>query len=126
VGAVSTVVPMSQFGSTADALEAARRALAARDADLSEADRALAEAIHGAYTIAVDSINRIDAINAEVDAAATDHPKDTAAGAREIGHHLLAKNREIAAVIIEAQAAAEAKTIALKGLTERYRPSTAG
>jgi hypothetical protein len=117
---------MPQFGDTADALEAARRLLAARDADLFDADRALAEAIHGAHAIAVDSIDRIDAITAEVETAATDHPKDTAAGAREVGRHLLAKNREIAAVISEARAAAEAKTVALKELTDRYRPRANG
>lgn len=118
---LGTVVPMTAGGESAEALEAARRALAARDADLADADRALAEAVAGAYAIAVESIGRIDAIGTEVEAAAAEQPTDTAAGAREVGRHLVTKNRETADVIREAQAAADAKTLVLKQLSERYQ-----
>ncbi len=117
---------MSQRGNSAAALEAARRALAARDADLADADRALAAAVADAHAIAVESIGRLDAIKAEVETAVSDQPKDTAAGAREFGRNLVAKNRDIAAVITEAVASAQAKTVVLKELQERYRTPAVG
>lgn len=117
---------MSQQGHSAAALEAARRALAARDADLADADRVLAAAVADAHAIAVDSIGRIDAIKADIDAAVTDQPKGSAAGAHEFGRQLIAKNRDIAAVVTEAAAAVEAKTVALKELQERYRSPSVG
>lgn len=112
---------MSAQGESAGALDAARRALVARDADLADADRALAEAVAGAHAIAVDSISRIDAIKADIDSAVTDQPRDNAGAAHEFGRHLVRKNRDIAAVVSEAIAAANAKTIALKELQGRYR-----
>lgn len=119
--ALGTVVPMSQFGQSGDALESARRALAARDADLADADRALAEALAGAHELAVESIGRIDAIGAELDAAAGEAPRDSPAAGRELSRRLLDKNREIADVVREAEAAARAKAVVLKELTQRYR-----
>lgn len=117
---------MSQQGHSAAALEAARRALADRDADLADADRVLAAAVADAHAIAVESIGRIEAIRSDVDAAVSDQPKDSASAAHEFGRHLIAKNRDIAAVVSEAAAKAEAKTVALKELQERYRPPAVG
>ena len=114
---------MSAEGDAAGAVDAARRALAARDADLADADRALAEAVAGAHAIAVDSIGRIDAIKAEVDAAVTEQPKDSAGEAHELGRQLVRKNRDIATVVSEAVAAANDKTVALRELRDRYRTS---
>jgi hypothetical protein len=108
-----------------DALEAARRLLAARDADLADADRLLTETVAGAYRIAAESIRRIETIATEVEAV-TDQPRDSAAGGREVGRHLVAKNRELADVVSEAQGAIEAKTAVLKELTERYRTPSPG
>ncbi len=112
---------MAQAGQSGDAFEAARRLLAARDADLADADRALAAAVTGAHDIATGSIGRLEAINDEIEAA-TEQPRDSAAGAREVGRHLVAKNREIADVVGAAKDAIHAKTVALKELAERYRP----
>jgi len=112
---------MSQHGDSPDALEAARRALAARAADLADADLALAEAVAGAHTVAVESIGRLDAIGAELDAAASEAPGGSPAAAHDLSRHLVAKNRDIAAVVSEARAAANAKVAALKELTDRYR-----
>jgi hypothetical protein len=108
-------------GDSADALAAARQALAARDADLADADRVLADAVASAHAIAVDSLGRIDAITADVEAAATEQPRDNPAGAREVGRHLVTKSREVTEVISAARAAVDAKTVALKELAERYR-----
>ncbi len=111
---------MAQAGHSGDAFEAARRLLAARDADLADADRVLAATVAGAHDISIGSIVRLEAINAEIESA-TEHPRDSAAGAREVGRHLVAKNREIADVVGAAKDAVHAKTVALKELAERYR-----
>ena len=118
--AVGTVVPMARAGDTGEALEAARRLLAVRDADLAEADRALSAAVADAHDIAAEAIGRIEAIAADVEAAVTDHSRDSAAAARDVARHLVAKNREIADVISQAKDAVNAKTLALKELTGRY------
>jgi hypothetical protein len=112
---------MVQAGNSADALAAARRALAARDADLADADRALAETLAGAHAIAVESIGRLETISAEIDSAATEQSHDSAAGAHEVGRQLVAKSREITEVITSAEAAVDAKTVALRELTGRYQ-----
>lgn len=123
---LGTVVPMSQQGNSAAALEAARLALAARDADLADADRVLAAAVADAHAVAVDSIGRIDAIKTEINASVSDQPKDSTGSAHEFGRHLVAKNREIAAVVTEAVEMAKAKTVVLKELQDRYRTSAGG
>ena len=112
-------------GDSAEALAAARQSLAARDAELAAADRALIAAVAEAHAMAVESIGRIDTISSDVETAATGQPKDSPAGARELSRHLVASNREIAAVVSEAKAVVDAKTVALRELTERYR-STLG
>lgn len=112
-------------GESGDALEAARRLLAARDADLADADRVLAETVAGAHRIAIESIGRIESIASEIEAA-TDQPKDSAASAREVGRHLVAKNREIAEVVSYAKDAVHAETVVLKQLADRYRTSPRG
>lgn len=122
VGPLGTVVTMGQVGDSGGALESARQVLAARDADLADADRALADAVTGAHALAVESLSRIDAISDDVEAAATDQPKDGPAGARDVSRHLVAKNREVAEVVNEAKFAVQAKTVALRELTGRYRP----
>jgi len=112
---------MSQHGDSPDALESVRRTLAARAADLADADLALAEAVAGAHAMAVESIGRIDAIGAELDAAAAEAPGGSPSAAHELSRTLVAKNRDIAAIVSEAKAAAQAKAAALKELTDRYR-----
>lgn len=112
---------MSQYGESPDPLESARRALAARDADLAAADRALADAVAEVHAIAVASIRRLDAIGAELDAIATAAPNDSPSAAHELSRYLIAKNRDIAAVVNDAKVAAQAKAIVLKELSVRYR-----
>lgn len=120
-GPLSTVVPMSQYGDSADALQAARRVLAARDADLAAADREVARVLQDAHALAVESIGRIDAIDAELDATDIRPPGDTPAAARDLSRQLIARNRDVAAVVREAQESAHAKAVALQDLTDRYR-----
>lgn len=111
---------MSQHGESPDALESVRRTLAARDADLADADRALAAALAEAHAAAVESISRLDAIGADL-AAAADRPHDSVSGAHELSRHLVGKNRDIAAAVNAARAVAHTKAIVLKGLIHRYR-----
>jgi len=81
----------------------------------------LARAVAGAHEIAVDSIGRLEAINAEIDSTAAGQLNDSPVVAREAGRQLIAKNREIAEVLSAAKAAVHTKTVALKELTERYQ-----
>ena len=118
---MGTVVPMSQHGDSPDSFEAARRALAVRDAELAAADRDLAEVLTDAHALAVESIGRIDAINAELGATYIRPPGDSPAAAHELSRHLVAKNRDIAAVVRDAQAAVQAKVVVIQQLTDRYR-----
>lgn len=117
---------MAQAGETGDGLEAVRRRLAARDADLADADAVLAETLADAHRIAVEAIGRLDVIASDIDSVATDQPRDTASAAREVSRHLVTKNREIETAVREARDAVHAKTIALQILSERYRPQTSG
>lgn len=120
-GPLSTVVPMSQYGDSPDSLQAARRALHARDDEIAAADRDLVEVLNDAHALALESIGRIEAIDAGLDDAAAQPPGDSPPAARELSRHLIARNREIAAVVSEAQAAAQAKVVAIEKLTDRYR-----
>lgn len=120
---VGTVLPMSQAGDSGEALEAARRALAARDADLADADRVLAQTVREAHSVAVEAIGRIEAIGSDIEAVVTVRREGAAEG-REIGRQLVAKNREIADAVAEAKASAHAKTAVLQQLMDRYRPHT--
>lgn len=56
-------------GASADALESARSLLAARDRDLAEADAELAEVVSAAHVVATEAIRKLDAINAQIEAA---------------------------------------------------------
>ena len=117
---------MAQEGESGRALAAARAALATRIADLAEADRAVIEAVAAVHTVAAESIARIEAIRTDIDAAAAGLPQDSPAAAHELSRLLVAKQREIAAAVLDARAVAEAKTVALQQLTNRYRSHSEG
>ena len=106
---------------TDDALDAARAALAARDRDLADADAALTAVLDAACRTATGCARRIDGVRAEIDAAVAGARFDSAAAAREFGAFLVAKNREIIAILTEARADTDATTVALQALGERYR-----
>lgn len=125
--AVSTFGRMAQHrGGPGQALESARAALSAREADLADADRMLSEAVAAAHTVAVESIRRIDSIRDEIDGAAAGWPFESPAAAHELTRFLLAGNRAIAAVVTDAEAAANAEAIVLQQLTEYYKPRGEG
>ena len=97
-------------------LEAVRRALAVRDAELAAADRDLAEVLTDAHARRSRSIGRIDAINAELDATDIRPPGDSPAAAHELSRHLIAKNRDIAAVVRDARPRCTPKPLSFNNL----------
>ncbi|MEZ0366604.1 DUF4226 domain-containing protein [Mycobacterium sp. pUA109] len=94
-----------QIGSSAAALQAVRAALATQRANAAQADRALAEALTAAHAATVAGAKRLDAVAVEIDdgvANPAGFAVDTALGAREFQRFLIAKQREILAVVAEA------------------------
>ena len=112
-----------QAGPAVAALRARRAALASKHVSLVEADQALAEVLASAHAALRESIRRLDAITDEIDQAAcgeADFTVDTAVGAREFQKFLVAKQREIAAVVADARELGHAKAVALEGLRDQY------
>ncbi|GAB7142660.1 DUF4226 domain-containing protein [Mycobacterium riyadhense] len=112
-----------QAGSSVAAIQARQAALARQHDAIAEADRVLAEALASAHAAMRESVRRLDAIAVEIDRAAADHAElavDTSLGAREFQKFLIAKQREIAAVVTEAQELDRAKSAALESLRAQY------
>ena len=118
---------VDQEGHSATAVAAASSALSARHAAVTDADRALAEAVTAAHTVTVESLRRLDAIEADIDSAVANQEMlalDTPAGAAEFHRYLLAKHREIIDIVSQAAADGEAKSAVLQGLLSRYQGAT--
>ena len=112
-------------GASVEALESARLLLEARDRDLAEAAAELVEVVSAAHAVATEAIRKLDAINAEIDAAVAANAVTAPVEGREFARFLLAKQREISDVLITARAEADAKTAVLQRLADHYRvPST--
>lgn len=112
---------MAQEGESGQALTAARAALTARDAELAAADRVLRAIVAEAHAVAAESVDRIAAIRADIDAAPAGRSVDGPAAAHALSRLLIAKQREITAVVNAARAEVDAKTVALQGIAEQYR-----
>jgi hypothetical protein len=113
-------------GASGEALESARSVLAARDRDLAEADAELAEVVSSAYAAATEAIHRFGALSAEIEAAVAQRAVAAPSEGREFARFLIAKQREISDIVIAARADADAKTVALHHLLERYRAPVNG
>lgn len=112
-----------QAGSSLNAVQARQAALGRRYDAIAEADRALAEAIASAHAATRDSIRRLDAIGAEIEGAVPKQDElgiDTPMGAREFQKFLLAKQREIAAIVADAHELDRMKSAALARLRDQY------
>jgi predicted component of type VI protein secretion system len=112
-----------QAGRSISAIGEQQAALSTRHAANADADRALSEALAGAHAATVEGVRRLDAIAAEIDSAVTNQAAlalDTAMGAREFRKFLIAKEREIAAVVSEASEVASAKAAVLHELRGHY------
>jgi hypothetical protein len=106
------------------AIAARRDALAARHRSATEADRVLTEALAGAHEALRESVRRLDAIATDIERAGR-LVIDAPLGARELQRFLLAKQREITAVLTDAREVSRAKAAVLQGLQQQYgQPST--
>jgi len=115
-----------QAGLSVAAIQIRQAALVSRRGTVAEADRVLAELLASAHAVIRESISRLDAIAAEIDRAVPDHADqgvDTPLGAREFQRFLIAKQREIAAVIARAHELDRAKAAAVESLRAQYAGS---
>jgi Domain of unknown function (DUF4226) len=115
-----------QAGQSIGAIGEAQAALSRQHAAAADADRVLAEALASAHAAAVDGIRRLDAIAADIDLAVANQSAiglDTAMGAREFQKFLIAKQREILAVVSDAHELDAAKKALLEKLTAHYNAS---
>ncbi len=116
-----------QEQSSLAAIRARQAAMATSHGAVADADRLLAEAIADAHAVLRESVSRLDAIAAEIDRVASgqaDPAVDTPMGAREFQKFLVAKQREIAAVVAHAHELDHAKSAVLQSLREQYTAST--
>jgi phage-related tail protein len=112
-----------------EALQAGLSGLAQRQTALAEADRRLTDTVASAHTVAIRALNRLDRIEAEIESAVSTHrtvASDAPAGARELQRFLIAKQREIIAVVTEATEQAATKTAVLQELIDAYRQRGGG
>ena len=114
-------------GRTLDRCDRGRQAaLSTRHAEVAEADGALADALAEAHAATVEAVRRLDGIAAEIDGAVANQAAlglDTAMGAREFQKFLIAKQREISAVVSTARELADAKKAVLDTLRQQYTGS---
>lgn len=115
---------MSEQAGSSVAVIQERQALLARQHDaVAEADRELADVLASAHAAMRESVRRLDAIAAELDRAVPDQDQlavDTPMGAREFQTFLVAKQREIVAVVAAAHELDRAKSAVLKSLRAQY------
>jgi predicted component of type VI protein secretion system len=112
-----------QEQSSLAAIQARQAAMATSHSTVADADRVLAEAIADAHAVLRESVSRLDAIAAEIDRVASgqaDPAVDTPMGAREFQKFLVAKQREIAAVVARAHELESAKSAVLQSLRAHY------
>ena len=115
-----------QAGQSIAAIGERQAALSTRHAAVADADRALADALAEAHAATVEAVSRLDGIAAEIDGAVANQAAlglDTAMGAREFQKFLIAKQREISAVVSTARELGDAKKAVLDTLREHYTGS---
>ncbi|HTX97946.1 MAG TPA: DUF4226 domain-containing protein [Mycobacterium sp.] len=113
-----------QAGPSVAAIQARQSALATQHGATADADRVLADVLASADATMRESTKRLDTIAEEIDDAAAhraDLAIDTPVGAREFQKFLLAKQREIAAVVSDAREFGRAKRAVLEGLRDHYK-----
>lgn len=112
-----------QAGPSVAAMQARQLALVGRHGTVAEADRVLAEVLTSAHAAMREGARRLDAIADQIDHATVHQAGlaiDTPMGARAFQRFLLAKQREITAVVEEAQALMRAKKAVLESLRDQY------
>ncbi len=115
-----------QAGFSIAAIQTRQAALVSQHGAAAEADRVLEELVASAHAAMGESIRRLDAITTEIDRAVSgqaDLGIDTPLGAREFQTFLVAKQREIAAVVARARELDRAKAAVLDSLRAQYAGS---
>lgn len=108
-------------GSGEEALAGSAASLSARDVALADADRELVAALRAAHDATARAIQRLDAIHAEIESAVEKRTAlDTAPGAREFQRFLLAKQREIIAIVEETHLDDSSKRSLIESLKSHY------
>ncbi len=112
-----------QIGPSVTALRSRQSLLANQQGAAAEADRLLGEVLASAHAATRESVRRLDVIAEEIESAVVQRERlavDTPLGVREFQRFLLAKQREIRAVVADASELARAKSVVLETLRERY------
>jgi hypothetical protein len=101
-------------------------ALSRQHSAAAQADDVLVAALASAHAATVDGVGRLDVIAAEIDRAVENQVAlgiDTPIGAREFQKFLIAKQREIFAVVSDARELAATKKAVLGTLLQHYSAS---
>lgn len=112
-----------QAGYSVAAIQARQAALHSRHGELVDADRTLAAALASAHAAAVDGVSRLDAIAAEIETAVQNQVAlaiDTPLGVRIFHQFLIAKQREIMAIVSDARELGRAREAELASLRSQY------
>ncbi|MGC2655815.1 MAG: DUF4226 domain-containing protein [Mycobacterium sp.] len=112
-----------QTGHSVAAIQASQAALVAQHGAVADVDHVLREALAGAHAATLEGLSRLDAIAREINGAVQNQAAlalDTPVGTREFQKFLVAKQREIVAVITEARELDKAKRAVLEGLRSQY------
>ena len=112
-----------QTGHSVAAIQARQAVLTTQHRTAIDADRVLAGALASAHATTVEGLSRLDAIAEEIADAVQRQAAlatDTPMGAREFQKFLIAKQREIMAVVSTARDMDSAKKTVLEGLRQQY------
>lgn len=109
-------------GSPMAAFRERQNVLAGKYSASAEADRTLFEVLSSAHQTMLDSVRRLDAIAEEIERTQqAGLAAETPLGSREYQRFLVAKQREIAAILTSARDLSHAKSLVLRDLQDRYR-----
>lgn len=109
------------LGAFADAARAREEQLVRRLATSVELDRGFESVLRGAHQFNLQSRQRLDALEVEIQQAAASWPGlDTPAGARAFQAYLAGKTREIHKIVADAAADSQQRAAQVQALTGRY------
>lgn len=112
-----------QTGHSVAAIQARQAALVRQHGQVSDVDRVLTEALASAHAATVEGVTRLDVIAREIESSVRNQAAlaiDTPMGRREFHRFLVAKHREIIAVVRYARELDRAKSAVVEGLKEQY------
>jgi hypothetical protein len=115
-----------QSGPSVAGIEAKQAMLSARHHTAADADHVLADTLLGARAATVAARDRLDAIATEIDECVQNQNTlavDTSLGAREFRKFLIAKHRELIAIVVGARRDDAARQALLESLRAQYTSS---